>query len=166
MTARVVVLELAQLEAAHLTDLVEQFTALLHGEPDDPLTDDPAVARLVPDAYRDDPDAAREFRALTQADLLERRVADADVVLTTLLYDGVRLVPAQMDAASAHDAMTVALDNEQTAAWLRTLASLRLVLATRLGISDDDDHDADDPRFGVYDWVGYRLEGLLQALEA
>ncbi len=42
----------------------------------------------------------------------------------------------------------------------------RLVLATRLGIRSDDDHDPADPRFGVYDWLGYRLDGLVQAATA
>ncbi len=43
----VVVLELALVEAAHLTDLVEQFAELV-GESS--AAADPAVARLVPDA--------------------------------------------------------------------------------------------------------------------
>ena len=43
------------------------------------------------------------------------------------------------------------------------LAAIRLVLATRLGIRSEEDHDEDDPRFGIYDWLGYRLDGLVQA---
>ena len=43
------------------------------------------------------------------------------------------------------------------------LAAIRLVLATRLGIRSEEDHDVDDPRFGIYDWLGYRLDGLVQA---
>ena len=27
------------------------------------------------------------------------------------------------------------------------------------------DYDPDDPRYGVYEWLGYRLEGLLQVLD-
>src|SRR6478735_4771268 len=34
-----------------------------------PRPDDPAIARLLPDASRDDPELAAEFRRLTQADL-------------------------------------------------------------------------------------------------
>ena len=62
-------------------------------------------------------------------------------------------------------AFVVELDDLSVSAWLRTLTSVRLVMATRLGIVDDDDERPDDPRFGVYDWLGFRLEGLLQALE-
>ncbi len=62
--------------------------------------------------------------------------------------------------------MQLRLDPEDLQAWLRTLAAIRLVLATRLGIKTEDDHDEDDPRFGIYDWLGYRLDGLVRAAEA
>jgi hypothetical protein len=161
MSERIVVLEMARLEAAHLTDLVEQFAELLA----DGSVDDPAVARLVPDAYRDDPEAAADFRSVTQGDLLERRVADTRTVRDSLRVDGERLVVAEMDESAATEILTLPLDEGQGAAWLRTLAALRLVLAARLGITDEDDHDDGDPRFGVYDWLGYRLDGLLHALD-
>ena len=161
MTERIVVLELARLEAAHLTDLIEQFAALLDGG----TGDDPAVARLVPDAYRDDPDSSAEFRRLTEDDLLQRRRDDVRDVLATLLVDGAPLTIDTVDDETATTSMTVPLDESQSAAWLRTLAALRLVLASRLEITDEGDHDETDPRFGVYDWIGYRLEGLLQALD-
>ena len=38
-------------------------------------------------------------------------------------------------------------------------------LATRLGVAEADDHDSADPRFGIYDWLGYRLDGLVGALD-
>jgi hypothetical protein len=44
----------------------------------------PAVARLVPDAYRGDAEAAAEFRRYTEADLLQRRRTDADLVAASL----------------------------------------------------------------------------------
>ncbi|MBF4560751.1 DUF2017 family protein [Microbacterium sp. VKM Ac-2870] len=156
-----VVMELSAWEAAHLTDLVEQFTELL--DETNTVADDPAVARLVPDAYADDVEAAGEFRRLTEADLLSRRRADADVVLASLQRDGVTLRPADIDRVDAEEALVIELDDEPVAAWLRTLTALRLVVATRLGVTADDDQD-DDPRFGVYNWLGYRLEGLLQTL--
>jgi len=165
MTPRIVVLELAQLEAAHLSDLLVQFADLIRASAPEAPLEDPAVARLVPDAYRDDPEAASEFRGLTQADLLDRRRADAETVLASLQQDGVTLRPHELHESSALEAMTVRLDPGQTAAWLRTLTALRLVLAARLGIAQEDDRDPEDPRFGVYDWLGFRLEGLLQAME-
>lgn len=162
-----VLMEMSILEAAHLTDLVDQFAELIAETVDsDTIDDDEAVARLVPDAYHDDDAAAGEFRRLTQHDLLDRRRDDAARVLETLRRDGVRLRPDEVTDADAHAAFVVELDDLAVAAWLRTLTSVRLVMATRLGVIDDDDGDRpDDPRFGVYDWLGFRLEGLLQALE-
>lgn len=163
MIRHTVVLEMSLLEAAHLTDIVGQFQELLDESVD--LEQDPAVARLVPDAYTDDAAAADEFRRLTQNDLLDRRRADAALLVTSLLREGERLDPSRLDRTDAETTFTVSLDAEHTGAWLRTLAALRLVLAGRLGIDRDDDHLPGDPRFGVYDWLGYRLDGLVRALE-
>lgn len=158
--SRGVVLEVARIEAAHLASLVTQFAELLD-ESDDP-TDDPAVRRLVPDAY-DDPTDAQEFRDLVAADLLDRRRADAAVVLGSL--EGTADVPDDPQHPAFIESVAVALDRVQAAAWLRTLSAVRLVLATRLGIADEDDHDPEDARFGIYDWLGYRLDGLVQAID-
>lgn len=169
---RDVMLEMTQIEALHLAGLVTQFVELLdesghHGHsapgrsaPGAP--DDPAVRRLVPDAYAD-ADSARDFRDVTEADLLSRRRADATAVLAALpdpapLGDG-------MDESDALVQISLHIDGDMLPAWLRTLAAIRLVLATRLGIADVDDHDGSDPRFGIYDWLGYRLDGLVRALD-
>ncbi|MGX5770440.1 DUF2017 family protein [Microbacterium trichothecenolyticum] len=161
MTGRVVVLDVARLEAAHLAGLVGQFADLLReSAPDD---GDPAVARLVPPGYADDEEAAREFRALTQGDLLVRRESDAGLVLASL-HDAAQ-IPEDPDDPALLEQVEITLDAETAQAWLRTLAAVRLVLATRLGIVEADDHEHDDPRFGVYDWIGYRLDGLVAALD-
>ncbi|MFE5408725.1 DUF2017 family protein [Microbacterium sp. NPDC056569] len=161
MTARIVVLEVARLEAAHLAGLVGQFAELLRESAPD--AGDPAIARLVPAAYADDEAAAREFRALTQADLLDRRASDAALVLASL-QDAAQ-IPDDPDDPALLEQVDIRLDAETAQAWLRTLAAVRLVLATRLGVDEEDDHEHDDPRFGVYDWIGYRLDGLVTALD-
>ncbi|MFF7683313.1 DUF2017 family protein [Microbacterium sp. NPDC007973] len=158
MSERIVVLEISGLEALHLAGIVGQFRDLLAGSRTD---DDPAVARLMPDAYPDDEAASREFRRLTGGDLIERRSQDAATVLQTLGGDGGEPTPAGDPDAT----IAVALGEGEALAWMRTLSAVRLVLATRLGIQDEDDHQPDDPRFGVYDWIGYRLDGLMAALE-
>lgn len=155
-------LDLSLIEAAHLTDLIDQFLEVVTAPGS---TDDPAVARLVPDAYRDDEAAASEFRRLTQSDLLDGRRVDAQVVATTLLRDGERLSPASLNVTQFDERLHVVLDRPASGAWLRTLSALRLVLATRLGIHSEDDHDDTDGRFGIYDWLGYRLDGLVRALD-
>jgi len=158
MNGRIVVLEISSLEALHLAGIVGQFRDLVTGARHD---DDPAVARLVPDAYPDDEAASREFRRLTANDMLARRADDARTVLATLGMDGTAVDPE----SDADATIAVALSEIEAQAWMRTLSAVRLVLATRLGIHEDDDHDPDDPRFGVYDWIGYRLDGLVTALD-
>lgn len=164
---RLVVLELSRIEATHLAGLVSQFAELLD-ETGEGLPDDPAVLRLVPDGYADNPAAAQEFRDLTQRELLERRSTDAGAVLANLA-EAIQLpaedgTPEEAEAALL-ETILVRLGPEDLQAWLRTLAAVRLVLASRLGITHEDDHVDDDPRFGVYDWIGYRLDGLVRAAD-
>lgn len=161
MSGRGVALELTRLEAAHLSGLVTQFAELVDGA--ETKDGDPAIGRLAPDAYEQAAEA-REFRELTEADLLDRRRDDAAAVIATLAEASD--VPDDADDSTLLETVIVALDDQASGAWLRTLAAIRLVLAVRLGISDVDDHDPDDPRFGVYDWVGYRLDGLVSALDS
>lgn len=161
MSPRLIVLEVARLEAAHLAGLVTQFAELV--EAPGTTGGDPAIDRLVPDAYDDDADAAREFRSLTQADLLANRRQDAAIVLASL-RDAAD-IPDDPEDPVMLEAVEIDLDSEAAHAWLRTLAAIRLVLATRLGITTPQDHDPDDPRFGIYEWLGYRLDGLVAALD-
>ncbi|WP_242864620.1 DUF2017 family protein [Microbacterium testaceum] len=158
MTDKIVVLEISGLEALHLAGIVGQFRDVVT---DTRRDDDPAVSRLLPDAYPDDDAATREFRRLTGDDLLGRRASDAEVVLRTLGMDGSG--PASDGDPDA--TLTIALGQDEALSWMRTLSAVRLVMATRLGIQDDDDHPPDDPRFGIYDWIGYRLDGLVTALD-
>jgi hypothetical protein len=162
--AGTVVLELTRIEAVHLRGLVDQFVDLLAGTPD--AGADPAVARLVPSAYPDDDASDAEFRSLTQSDLLRRRADDAGAVLADLAMAGDVSDPQELRPEEALSEVLIVLDRDRTSAWLRTLAAVRLVLASRLGITSEEDRDTDDPRFGVYEWLGYRLDGLTQAASA
>lgn len=162
MTAdRIIALELTRLEAAHLAGLVSQFAELV--DESSVSTGDPAIARLVPDAYADDPAAAQDFRELTEDDILSRRRSDAALVLASL-RDASR-IPDDPDSPILLEEAEIRLDPAAVQAWMRTLAAIRLVLASRLGIEGPDDHDDDDPRFGIYDWLGYRLHGLVTAVD-
>jgi hypothetical protein len=162
MSSRMLILTVTGMEARHLADLVAQFAELV-GEslPDDA---DPAIGRLVPDAYPGDVEASEDFRRATRSDLLGRRAEDAARVLTDL-GGAPDPVSAGVPVDDSRRLVDIALDEDGVRAWMRTLTAIRLVIASRLGIEDEDDRDETDPRYGVYDWLGYRLEGLLQASE-
>jgi hypothetical protein len=119
----------------------------LAGEPEPP--DDPALARLLPDAYRDDPGAAGEFRRLMEASLRRDKVTAAEKLLAALPGDG---------------AGEVRLDPESTESWLATINDVRLALGTRLEVSEEmdepDQDDPDAPAYVVYLWLT-ELQGVL-----
>lgn len=198
---RALILTITRMEAEYLTGLVEQFISLLDDYSDerpaepapasagsgaiagafggaDAPPDDPALARLMPDAYADDHEASAEFRRHTENELVERRIRDARRVLAgldTSLNEPVSADPAsgaaaRVEASRGDAPFDVVLDHESGEAWMRTLAAVRLVVASRLGIETEDDDEAaraadDDGRFGVYDWLGYRLDGIVEALD-
>jgi hypothetical protein len=132
------------------------LAAILAGDAPAAPPEDPVLARLLPDAYGDDPDAAGEFRRYTEQGLRSGKVAAAQTVLATLPSDGGRV------RLSAGDAE----------AWLRSLNDVRLALGVVLGITEDYEHelselDSEDPReayLHVYDWLTFLQETLVRAL--
>ena len=66
---RELVMAITRIEALHLSQMTEQFRDLLDATTDASSDDD--VARLVPEGYLDDDAAAREFRRLTERELLD-----------------------------------------------------------------------------------------------
>lgn len=170
--------ELDEVERDVLLRLVEDVAAMLDPgdtEDDDPLARlvgmgegvperprDPAVARLLPDAGGDDAEATAEFRRLTERGLRERKRAGlASVAATLRRARGDRVV----------------LDEPEAGAWLVALTDVRLVLAERLGLRDDDDAsllhlavaaaEPGDPRAwmaAVYDLLSWLQESLVEAL--
>jgi hypothetical protein len=132
--------------------------------PDDPIAamvgiasgdvrtpEDPALARLLPDAYSDDPEAATDFRRYTEADLRASKRAAASTGLAQLqplLGNGGKLV----------------LDRDECDAWLGWLNDIRLVLGTRLEVTEETDYDSDEPAVAIYGWLGWLQESLLSCL--
>jgi hypothetical protein len=159
------------IEREVLGELVLQVRELVGGPPDaDPLAgltgngpivappDDPALARLLPDAYRDDPEGADDFRRFTEADLRAGKVRDALVVLG--------------DLERSADGEVVVLDPESSEAWLRALNDVRLALGARLDVDEDSWEEQDRLPDGserkqaleVYHWLGWLQETLLDCL--
>src|SRR5690348_10473772 len=139
-------LELLGEEADVSADPLEALVGLPPGDVSPP--DDPALARLFPSAYGDDEAAATEFRRFTESDLRAgKRAAASDALLSLqpLLATGGKLV----------------LDRDQADSWLTWLNDIRLVLGTRLDVTEDtyeEDIDPDDPRWQVmqvYGWLGW-----------
>ena len=149
-------------EVVVFTDLVEQIIGLLGRVKEGEANVDPSVlARLFPDAYADDPEAADEFRRFTLDDLIDRKIENARGVL-------VSFENAQTRRTTDGEVRTVQLDREYAMYWLGTLTDLRLVLATSLGIAsgaeraEEGDNDYVE---SLYDWFGFAQGSLLEALE-
>jgi hypothetical protein len=164
---------LAPAEASLLRSLVGQIIELVapdgprQTKTDDPLDwdaleaeletpDDPVLARLLPDGYRDDPDAAQEFRKYTEPELRSAKQQNAQEMLDTLPEAGGK----------------IQLDHDQAHAWLKALNDVRLALGIRLGVTEEFEEQwgalrADDPQWAAYEvyaWLGAVQESLVQAL--
>lgn len=141
------------IEASTLSLLAAQISELVDNRAD--RADDPALARLLPDAYPDDPEAAAEFRRFTAEDLASRKSENA----RRIVFD---LTPA----AQANSATTVKVDAQSAQAWVRSLTDIRLTIAARLGIESDDDlGSADSELLDVYNWLGFVQGSLVDCLD-
>lgn len=167
-----------QQEAAVVRGLVSQLEDMLHARsdeaPEDELAeltgirtglsegpDDPVLGRLLPDFHRLDPDnptredldSTAALRSLHEPEILDAKIGVAAVVLDTMPADG----------------GDVRLTYEQADAWLSALNDVRLALGTALDVTEDmpDELPDDDPRaphLGVYHWLTWIQESLVQAL--
>ncbi len=119
--------------------------------------EDPALARLFPDGYTDDPEASADFRRYTEPSLRAAKRLGLRTALETIAEPGRR---------------RMVITFEQADLWLRAINDTRLVLGERLHIDDDWDLVAaslpqDDARHGiywVYDWLTYLQETLVRSL--
>ncbi len=160
-------IELLRNEAAVPAPDVDPLEAMLDFTGPTTEPDDPVLARLFPSAYRDDEEAAGEFRRFTEGELRGSKAGNAAAVIDDLEEAG---LPAEL----AEDGLVydVELDVDRSMAWLKSLTDMRLALASRLGIEDGDDDywetlPVDDPRSHVHDiygWLGYLQETLVHAL--
>jgi hypothetical protein len=146
------------LEPAGSTPEADPLVALVGFSSDDPVDkpDDPALRRLLPDAYAD-AEGAAEFRRFTDADLRAEKVANLRRILDGATASGgvVRIEPAEVDG------------------WLAGLNDIRLVLGERLDMTEEREHlenlEQGDPRLALlaaYDWLSEMQEWLVQLLLA
>ena len=137
-----------------LAEEAADLAAAAAGGVDDDGMADPALLRLLPDAYPGDPEKSAEFRRFTADGIAERKALNARTVIECL---------AQTEGE-------VRLDAAQASAWLRSITDIRLVLAARLDIVQDGDAaDLYDQqalaRRAVYDWLAAVQDSLVHALE-
>jgi uncharacterized protein DUF2017 len=113
-------------------------------------TDDPALSRLFPPAYPDDPVRNDEYEELVRTELTASRLTSIDIMEATI--DAERL------------------DDEQMGAWLGAINDLRLVLGTKLDVTEDlyeEGMPDDDPRlpaFALFTYLGWLEEQVVEAL--
>jgi uncharacterized protein DUF2017 len=131
-------------EQALLHELLQELEPLL-AEPDDP-----SLRRLFPPAYSDE-QSDDQYRSLVRDQLVRGRARSLATMRDTLAND-------EIDLAQADE-------------WLRALNDLRLVLGTRLEVTEDLDYesiDLDTPRgrdLAVYGYLAWLQEQLVDALQ-
>ncbi|MEV6201969.1 DUF2017 domain-containing protein [Streptomyces sp. NPDC051771] len=145
----------------------DPLAALFAEGPTEPPSD-PALRRLFPDAYGDDTEelraAAADFRRYTENDLRARKREDALAVVRAL--DG-------MASEGQEESALLKLTPDESRSWLGTLNDLRLTIATRLEITEDEeserlyrlpDSDPRKPMVMAYLWLGALQESLVETL--
>ena len=137
---------LGKRERELLVELVRQSRTLL--ETEDPSSD-PAVARLFPAAYQDDPLRNLEYETSLGGAPRAGKLEALDTVERT----------ANARALSEEDFLT----------WMGVVNDLRLVLGTRIDVTEEsteEDFAAGGPRdaYHVYQFLGWLLQEMLSAL--
>ncbi|WP_166784342.1 MULTISPECIES: DUF2017 family protein [Cryobacterium] len=169
--------ELLRLAVSQLVGLLDAAASHALG-----ASADPAVRRLLPDAYREDAEAAAEFRRFTADGILDRKERNARAVLASLgddeyqgddypggEDDGNEDESDRGDDVDDQPPVTIELDDAAVQSWLRTLTDLRLTLAERLELSSDGVQHltGEEAPFlaNVYEWLGMVQESLVHAID-
>ena len=135
-------------EREAIRGLAAEYRELLRNESQ---ASDSAMARLFPPAYREDPLRNFDYERKAHDGLMGERLTAIDTV------------------AKHTDAAFLAAEEAHT--WLGVLNDLRLVLGTRLEIteeSSEEDFEADTASantFGLYRWLTHLVGTLIEALD-
>ena len=111
---------------------------------------DPALSRLFPSAYPDDPELEEEWREISHDQLVEGHLSSLAVL------------EEHVDAEH--------LDEDQLSAWMRAINQVRLLFGTRLEVTEEREElqfDSDDPRTAaleIYDYLSWLQEDVVAAL--
>ena len=134
-------------ERQMLQEILPQLQSALEGD----AVSDPGFKRLFPKAYVQDPEHEAEYQALVGDELVTKRVAQVETVLATIRQDH--------------------LSEDELFAWMGAVNDLRLVLGTRLDVSEETDLAVDPSHpdaaaYGLYAYLGWLLELLVEAASA
>jgi hypothetical protein len=149
--------------AGEVTDLVK-LPGELRKILQKPDFSDRLVARLFPPAYQDDPDAEAEYQHLLREDLLQRKLEGIEAFDRTLRKRRENRLPFGLSMVE------VDLTDGDLTLWLGFLHDMRLVIGTKLDITDEsweEEIDPGDPDAGEYQMLhrlAYLEEAILQAL--
>jgi hypothetical protein len=110
---------------------------------------DPALRRLFPPSYTEDPVHEAAYQMMMGDDLRQRHLGAARQL--------------------AESADVERLDPEQANAWLQSLNGVRLVLGTRLDVTEDGPvrvsrDDPNLPLWSLYEFLAMLLDELVHAL--
>ena len=111
----------------------------------------PMLRRLYPTAYPADAEANDAYNELVHDELLEPRLAALDTLEDTM----------------TRDELTI----DELSQWMNAINAIRLVLGTRLDLSEDDDpreiadDDPDRPLWLSYELLTQMLALIIDALE-
>jgi len=107
--------ELLRNEAAVPDDARDPFEALMDFSGPTSEPEDPVLARLFPSAYRDDDEAASEFRRFTEGSLRDGKAQAACLVIDTLEEAG---LPPQLEEDGLM--IDVELEPDVARTWMRS----------------------------------------------
>lgn len=143
-------------DARLLANLATQIAGLLAERDEHEV--DPAIARLLPDAYRDNEENAAEFRRFTEEELADDKIRRALGMAEVLSPDTGR-----------EETVHVTLDHPTALDWMRSLTDIRLALAARLGIVDETSPITVDEEtqytLAIYNWLGQLQYSLVKAVD-
>jgi len=134
--------------------LVKRLTGELRSLLTDPEPDEGAqslLVRLFPVAYPDDDEMEVEYQRLMREELVESKLSAFDIIDDALSGDG-------------------RIDEGQVVAVMQSINSIRLVLGTLLGVTDDPDADEVTPgleesaEYYLYSYMSWLLEWCVRAL--
>lgn len=142
-------------ERSLLVRLLGELGALLERPGDDDVMRPDVAARLNPSVY-EDRTREEEYQRLMSDELLASRLGAIETVKAALAHES-----PQLDESGAN-------------AFMRAVNTIRLVLGTMLGITDDEEDDGEDdeddeqlderPEYQLYTWLSWLLEWTVRSL--